>query len=211
MSTFSFCAMRHPTAFRSPFKTARQVRELNEQHLAEGHYSKPMPDGRTTRKQAFEAGRRLLRGGDARINLRCIYRWKLASYIRRFEWVRSFPNHVPHHDLVKAVSCARKAARHPADEKSVRAALEAFDHIRSVGVRVASAFLTAMNPRSFTVTDVRAYRALGQKNFRGGIGEYLDYLKFCRGDAARLPVTLGNYDRALWQLGGRRTKRKPCH
>ena len=135
----------------------------------------------------------------------------LRRIFAAFKWVRSFPKHVPHRDLIEAVSCAKKAARHPYDEKSVRAALKAFDHIRSVGIRVASAFLPAMNPRSFTVTDVRAYRALGQKNFRGGIGEYLDYLKFCRGDAARLPVTLGNYDRALWQLGGRRTKRKPCH
>ncbi len=190
--------MSQPTAFRPVFKGAQEVRDLIQRRIKERN-AKPTP-GRIEREQVFEAGRNLLRGIDVRSNLRCIYRWKLGSFVRRFKWVKDFPDGVSEQVLNNAVSLAQKAVENPLDKDSVRTALEAFKALRGVRVPVASAFLMAMDRERFTIIDRQAYKALGAP-FRDSISEYLEYLWFCRSEAARLSVTLEEHDRALWQRG----------
>jgi hypothetical protein len=147
--------MRQRTEFHSVFKSAQEVRDLIKRREAEKK-AKPTSD-RIQREQAFEAGKNLLRGVDVRVNLRCIYRWKLGSFVRRFEWVKAFPDGVPVKLLDNAVLLARRAIENPHDKDSVREALEAFTAIRGVRVPVASAFLMAMNPERFSIILPRSY------------------------------------------------------
>lgn len=191
--------MRQPTEFRSAFKSAQEVCDLIRRREEEKK-AKPTSD-RIQRDQAFEAGRNILLGVDVRSNLRTIYRWKLGSFVHRFEWVKAFPDGISDQMLNNAVSLAQKAVKTPDDEGSVREVLEALTAIRGVRVPVASAFLMAMDPKRFSIIDRQAYRALGVKKFRDGIPDYLEYLWFCRKEAARLGVKLEKHDRALWQRG----------
>jgi hypothetical protein len=183
---------RQRTAFCSPFLSDQQVRILVQKYRARDA-RQPITDA-----QILIAGENLMRGIDLRSNLRLIYQWKLESFLRRFQWAQEFPDGVSDDMLIKAVAAARIA--NPSDISSVRIALTAFTTIRYVGVPVASAFLTAMHPKSFTVIDRQAYKSLGAK-FRDGISEYLDYLSFCHAEAARLAVELREHDQALWQYG----------
>ncbi len=161
------------------------------------------------REQAFAAGAELRSGtGDIRVQLRCIYRWKLNAFVHRF-----IPDKVPDELLNNAVVLARAAIANPDDEAAVCAVLVAFKAIRGVSVPVASAFLMAMDKDRFTIIDRQAYKTLGV-SFRDGIAEYIAYLWFCRRETARLGVSLEDYDRALWQRGvviGRQNRRRvPC-
>jgi len=190
---------RKPTAFRPAFDSAQEVHDLVDQGLAE----------RVTREQAFEAGLKLHRGvGDIRAHLRCIYRWKLGAFIRRFEWVRIFPEGVSDELLRDAVARARAAVAKSDDKKALCAALNAFNAIDHVGIQVASAFLMAMDKEHFTIIDRQACKALSTP-FRDGASAYVEYLWFCRAEAKRLGVTLEDHDRALQQRGvevGRQSK-----
>jgi thermostable 8-oxoguanine DNA glycosylase len=152
------------------------------------------------REQVFAAGKSLLNGMDARSNLRFIYRWKLRSFIRRFKWVREFPDTVSDAVLNDAIKAAREAVKNPSEKELVRVALVALEKMKHVGVPVSSAFLTAMDPTQFTIIDRQAFKALGAP-FRASASVYLDYLWFCRSEAERLGVTLNEHDRALWQRG----------
>ncbi|MCC6948333.1 MAG: hypothetical protein IT539_11255 [Bradyrhizobiaceae bacterium] len=190
--------MRQPTKFRSTFKDAQEVCDLIGRRETEKK-AKPTSD-RVQREEAYEAGQNLLLGLNVRASLRCIYRWKLGSFVRRFKWVKIFPDNVSDQMLDNAVSLARKAIENSNDKDSVREALEALTAIRGVRVPVASAFLMAMDPKRFTIIDRQAYKALGVE-FRDGILDYLEYLWFCRREAERLRVTLEEHDRALWQRG----------
>ena len=204
--------MRQPTVFRPSFKSSDEVHDLIARRDAEKQRSKPKRNGQTTREEASEAGQRLVRGEDIRASLRCIYRWKLGSFIHRFKWVKAWPDGIAESALTSAVALANKAIKDSADENLLRRALEAFHELPYVRVPVASAFLMAMNREKFTILDRQAYKALGVK-FRDDITEYIDYLSFCRQEAIRLGVTLEQYDRGLWQRGvelGRR-KRSDCH
>ena len=178
--------------FRSPFSDAHQVRDLVRRYLLRDA-NQPITDA-----QILAAGAAILRGEDLRGNLRLVFRWKLESFLPRFPWVRSFPDSIPDATLINAVAIARKAL--PTDKASVRAALQKLDDIPYVGVPVASAFMTAMHPDRFTVTDRQAYKSLGCA-FQDGISEYLEYLAFCHAEAKRLAVTLREHDQALWQYG----------
>src|SRR3970040_983077 len=110
--------MRQPTKFRPAFKSAEEVRDLIRRRVYERN-AKPRPV-RIEREQAFEAGKNLLRGVDVRSNLRCIYRWKLGSFIRRFKWVKAFPEGVSEWALNNAISLAQEAVKNPSDKNSVR-------------------------------------------------------------------------------------------
>jgi hypothetical protein len=153
-----------------------------------------------SRDQVFAAGKNLLSSIDVRSNLRFIYRWKLRSFARRFKWVNEFPDGISDTVLNDAILAAQKAVQNPSDKSLVRAALKAFGQMQGVGVPVASAFLTAMDPTQFTIIDRQAFKTLGAA-FHARISDYLEYLWFCRGEAARLSVTLNEHDRALWQRG----------
>jgi len=79
----------------------------------------------------------------------------------------------------------------------VRRAVKALTKLAGVKLKMASAILTAMLPRLYTVCDFRASHALGVKDSRacGSIA----YLAPCREMAARYGVSLPDFDRANWQ------------
>jgi hypothetical protein len=60
-----------------------------------------------------------------------------------------------------------------------------------------------MHPEEFTISDRRAYKALGaEEAFRPTvIDTYLEYLSFCRRRAIEIRISLRDYDRALRQYG----------
>jgi hypothetical protein len=63
---------------------------------------------------------------------------------------------------------------------------------------MASAILTAMFPTVYTVCDILASAALGQKDY-GSLRYYVAYLSACRRMAAQHGVALRDFDRANWQ------------
>jgi hypothetical protein len=101
------------------------------------------------------------------------------------------------------------AATHAGD---VRRAVASLMKLEGVGLKMASAFLTAMFPTIYTVCDVRASEALGQDDY-GSLRYYVAYLTACRRMAGQYGVTLRDLDRANWQWSNERSKRgqrRPC-
>ena len=142
--------------FRPAFKNAQEVYELIRHREAE---RKANPEQNPiSRDQVFAAGKNLLSGFDVRSNLRFVYRWKLRSFARRFKWVNDFPDGISDAVLNDAILAAQKAVQNPSDKSLVRAALETFGQMQGVGVPVASAFLTAMDPTQFTIIDRQAFK-----------------------------------------------------
>jgi hypothetical protein len=76
-------------------------------------------------------------------------------------------------------------------------------------VPVASAILTAIDPKRYTVIDFRALEALGIKRASPSVDFYLDYLKHCRQLAKTHRVSLRDLDRALWQWSSEHAKGAP--
>jgi hypothetical protein len=95
---------------------------------------------------------------------------------------------------VEAAIKAAIAATHAVD---VRRAVTSLTNLKGVGLKMASAILTAMFPTLYTVCDIRASYALGQKDY-GSLRYYLAYLDYCRRTAAQCGVTLRDFDRANW-------------
>jgi hypothetical protein len=171
--------------FCSPFSTLQEVRKFIGRHRAADAKAKVRD------AEMLAAGKKLRRGVQIRESIRCIYRWKLQSFLHRFAWVKSFPDGISDEVLNVAVQAAQEAT--PSNEASVRTALNKLDEIRGVAIPVASAVLTALHPDQFTVIDRLAYRALGA-TFRCGLAEYLRYLRFCHKQAARFGITLREHD-----------------
>ena len=67
---------------------------------------------------------------------------------------------------------------------------------------MASAILTAIYRERFTVIDWRALKALDVEKSWLTIDDYLDYLAYCRTKAEKRGVSLRDFDRALWVVGG---------
>jgi thermostable 8-oxoguanine DNA glycosylase len=165
-------------------------------------------------EKALTAGQAILAYENLQENAQTIFRWKLQSYWKRnFRWMKEF-SEIFENQLLPAMD----AAIHADDDepRTVIQALRVLDDLRGVGIPVASAFLTAINPYKFTVIDRRAYEAL-EAVFPNSPSkdEYISYLNFCRAEAVRLGVPLRAYDRALWQKGGKdrrnRKHRDACH
>jgi len=191
-------------SYRNPFGGEPEIRELERRYI-EGDAKSLYPD-----TLACSAGAGIRAGSDLRRNVRKIFRWKLQTFLKRnWRWVAAFPDGIPDHDIEAAIRSAMVAdADRPC---TVVRALEAFVELPSVGIPVASAFLTWLYPRKFTVIDRQAYRALNVE-FPNSLSsnEYLHYLSFCLKEAATLGTSLRTFDRALWQLGselGRGRKR----
>jgi hypothetical protein len=191
----------HRTHFQTPFSSTQAVHDLIGRHRVEDESAKIKDT------EMLAAGKKLRHTVDAqemRQSFRLIYQWKLQSFTR-FAWVKAFPDDIPDCVLRGAVASVLKAS--PSDEESVRDALLKLDEIRGVGIPVASAFLTAIHPNRFTIMDRQAYKALCAR-FRGGVEEYLRYLKYCREQADKLGVTLREHDEALWQYGVEKKQRR---
>jgi hypothetical protein len=135
---------------------------------------------------ALEAGRRIAAGEYSRANLSTIFKWKTGGR--------------------GAVRLAKNTDEEIAD--SLRLALDAITDrcaiavltgLCGVHVPVASAIMTVLKPKTYTIIDYRALEALSYVGNYHSIEFYLLYLLFCRQLARRLGIDLRRLDRALWQ------------
>ena len=135
---------------------------------------------------ALAAGRRIREGEFTRKNLLDIFEWKTKgrgrSRIRR--------------NSDKEIADALRLA---VSAKTERAALAVLLGLNGVQVPVASAILTAIDPKRYTIIDFRALEALGSSSSNRSVNFYLAYLDFCLQLAAAHRVKLRDLDRALWQ------------
>jgi hypothetical protein len=194
--------------YRNPFVVRKEIDDLERCYLQKDA-KRSYPD-----LAALAAGAAIRNRVEVRENLKQIFRWKLETFLkRRIRFVIEFPQHISDCQIEKTIDTALLAIDQP---NSVGEALRAFDDLPGVGIPVASAFLTALDPSRFTVIDRQAYKALDVE-FANNLktNEYIFYLEFCKGQAALFGVSLRSYDRALWQygseLGRSRKKQKLCY
>jgi hypothetical protein len=141
------------------------------------------PDKRE--KQALAAGSAIAKGKHARKNLDIIFRWKTRGRgISRLKRNKRG-------EIVEALAVAAAA-------ENERTAIAGLCGLYGVNVPVASAILTCIAPKRYTIIDFRALQALGNRTTDRSIEFYLEYLQHCRGLARRCDVTLRQLDRALW-------------
>jgi len=150
---------------------------------------------------AFQAGKEISGGDRSVTNLVKIVKWK--SHRRAGLILKNTALQVK-----EALDLAVAVANSNSDENLITA-LETLQKLHGVGLPVASAILTAINPERFTIIDFRALEALGHPQQDEGF--YIAYLNFCRNLAAQkvispqielpAPTALRALDRALWQCG----------
>lgn len=99
----------------------------------------------------------------------------------------------------------RDALRLAMSAETIRAAIAVLRGLGGVDIPVASAILTAINPKRYTILDFRALEALGSSPSSYTINFYLEYLDYCRALADENGVTLRELDRALWQWSKEQT------
>jgi hypothetical protein len=87
----------------------------------------------------------------------------------------------------------------------VKEAVNALITLDGVGVKMASAILTAIDPERYTVLDFRALEALNVKNSEN-VNLYVLYVDACRSMAKEYGVTMRDFDRANWQWSKRKSK-----
>ncbi len=142
-------------------------------------------------REMEDAGRRIAGGDLSRSNLEAICRWKSA---RRVSLLGDNTDAEIEHALRAATGAG-----------GVKEAVSALTSLAGVGVKMASAILTAMDPERYTVLDVRALEALGVKD-GDDIDLYVAYVEACRRLAKQYGVTLRDFDRANWQWSKRKSK-----
>jgi hypothetical protein len=132
-----------------------------------------------------------------RNNLETIYKWKTRG--------RGISRIAANTDAEIA-----DALRLAVAARTERSALAVLLGLVGIAIPVASAVLTVINPKRYTIIDVRALEALGAKPRIITVGYYLAYLRFCCALALKQQVSLRVLDRALWQWSreqsGRRRK-----
>ena len=143
-----------------------------------------------------EAGRRLVNGPFNLADAETIVNWKSPRRMDRFRL-----------NSAKQVEAAIREAIEATEAGDVRRAVKALTRLAGVGVKMASAILTAMFPTLYTVSDFRASAALGQKD-SSSLRHYVAYLAACREMAALYGVSLRDFDRANWQWSKDQTKKK---
>ncbi len=143
--------------------------------------------GNVAEENAMAAGRAIARGEYTLGNLKTIVCWKSERRAGLLDDNTS----ASIADALRVASDARTA------EASAVAALVRLD---GVGVPVASAILTTINPEKYTIIDFRALISLGSnKKPPYSIDFYLAYLARCRELAHELNISLRTLDHALWQ------------
>jgi thermostable 8-oxoguanine DNA glycosylase len=142
---------------------------------------------------AMEAGGNIGRGDFSRGNLNVIVRWKMEGvHLNR---VMSYVDLNTDTEISSALSAAI-TARTEAD------AIEILDKLHGVGVPVASAIMTTINPEKYTIIDIYALRSLGISDApTDRVEYYVAYLEKCRELAQEFEVSLRTLDHALWQWG----------
>ena len=116
-------------------------------------------------REMEEAGRRMVNGEVTRDNAETVYKWKSP---RRMDLFVQNTNEEIAEALTRAI-----AAENPTD------AVESLTTLEGVGVKMASAILTAMFPELYTVCDFRASEALGVED-GNDVDFYVAYLDACR-------------------------------
>lgn len=135
---------------------------------------------------ALFAGKRIASGEYSKDNLRTIATWKSP---RRAALIDD--------NEEGDIAVALKFAAAPTTPEALAVAV--LTALHGVGIPMASAILTAINPDRFTVLDFRALQSLGVENWPDTLGLYVSYLKACRELAAKHGKSLRTLDRALWQ------------
>lgn len=144
-------------------------------------------------EKAMEAGRNIAAGDFSRENLNVIVRWKMEGvHLTR---VMSYVDQNTDAEITRALSSALRA---PTEAE----AIEILDKLHGVGVPVASAIMTTINPEKYTIIDIYALRSLGVADApTDRVDYYLAYLQKCRELAHQFNVSLRTLDHALWQWG----------
>jgi hypothetical protein len=167
----------------TPQLSKAEARKLAQQHetSAEG-------------KEALEAGR-AIRGGDFSVEpLRTIYIWKTGGRGKS--------------RLERNSEAEIKEALHLASiAKEPRSAIAVLVGLSGVDVPVASAILTAMYPKKYTILDFRALEALGNRTKDRSLRFYLSYLRYCIELARKWGMPLRDLDHALWDWSKHRKKK----
>jgi hypothetical protein len=135
---------------------------------------------------ALLAGERIASGDYGMDNLKVIVNWKSRRRAALID------NNRDDHVAV-ALQFASASSTPEAMAVAVLTALH------GVGIPMASAILTAINPERYTILDFRALQSLGIENWPDTIGFYVRYLDACRELAAVHGKSLRTLDRALWQ------------
>jgi hypothetical protein len=161
--------------------TFDQITDLARQYVEQEPFDKNM--GRENK--ALSAGKRIAEGDYSLENLMPIVDWK-SSRPKRLVSAND-PSDLAD-ALATMISCKRD-----------RTKVATLIGLRGVQVPMASAILTAYDPESYTIIDIRALQTLGVKQASPSIDHYLKYLSFCRAEATSKRVPLRNLDRALWQ------------
>ena len=146
-----------------------------------------------------EAGNRLVNGPFSLADVKEIVKWKSSRRMDRF---------ILNDD--DEVEAAIRQAMEATGAGDVRRAVKALTKLKGVGVKMASAILTAMFPMLYTVCDFRASEALGQDD-HSSLRYYVEYLAACRSMALRYGVSLRDFDRSNWQWSKeQKTKGRKC-
>ena len=143
--------------------------------------------------KAFEAGSSIAGGNYSRKSLNVIVEWKMEGVhlTRVMSYLDQNTDAEVDHALRSAVG---------ADTE--RSAIEILDRLHGVGVPVASAILTTINPEKYTIIDIYALRSLGiSEGPTDRVDYYLAYLQKCRELARQFKISLRTLDHALWQWG----------
>src|SRR5208282_2163481 len=143
--------------------------------------------------KAFQAGSNIASGNYGRDNLNVIVAWKMEGvHLTR---VMSYLDQNTDTDIHHALRSAIEA-------DTERSAIEILDRLHGVGVPVASAILTTINPEKYTIIDIYALRSLGiSEGPTDRADYYLAYLRKCRELAQQFKISLRTLDHALWQWG----------
>jgi len=135
---------------------------------------------------AFQAGSRIANGNYSRDNLNVIVAWKMEGvHLTR---VVSYLGQNTDADIDHALRFAIAA-------NTERSAIEILDRLHGVGVPVASAVLTTINPEKYTIIDIYALRSLGiWDGPTDKVDYYLAYLQKCRELAQQFKMSLRTLD-----------------
>ncbi len=128
-----------------------------------------------------------------KIELLRIAEWKLKGV-----W---YPKHKKEIELNSDKSIeetTKRAINETNDKKKV----EILDNLYGVGIPVASAILTVLNPKDYAVIDVNVWYALYFKEKRWFTSEnFRQYLEIVRGIALKQSITARGVDKGLFILG----------
>jgi hypothetical protein len=149
-------------------------------------------DGAAKDEKMEKAGQHIAAGQRTLENLEIIYRWKSTRSVGHL--ARNKPQDID--------QCLKQAVE-AGDENAAMTALVRVSAkqtgLHGVQVPVASAILTAIDPKRFTVIDYKALDSLGHPQPSPNIDFYLEYLSACRDIATAQNIGLRTLDRALWQ------------